>query len=380
VFRQVTQRLPWAKLDALVAECRADKGVRTLTTRDMLLTLLFAQLSDAQSLRGIEDVLQSQDVRRYHSGLPDIKRSTLADAAAKRPTAVFTGVLAALIPDVFRPLRSGVRECIRLMDSTTMPLSRLSGQWSRFSAKLCGVKAHVVYDPDADCPLYVGITPARVNDITAAKAMPIEPGATYVFDLGYYDYGWWAKLDAAGCRIVTRLKKNTPIQLVQTLPVPAGMEHIVSDRIGFLPERLTTTRRNPMGEHAVREIHVRIDTGKIIRIVTNDLDATAEQIASLYKRRWAIELFFRWVKQTLKLRHFFGTSENAVRIQIAVALIAFVLIKLAHASQNAIESLTSFARLIQATILHRKQIERLAGRSPDDHAQPVQNNAQGRLL
>lgn len=146
LFRQVTQRLPWATLDALVVQVRADKGVRTLTTRDMLLTLLFAQLSDAKSLHGIEDVQQSQDVRRYHSGLPDIRRSTLADAAAVRPTAVYTGVLAALIPGVIRPLRSGVRECIRLIDTTTMPLSGLSGTWSRFSATLCGVKAHVVYD------------------------------------------------------------------------------------------------------------------------------------------------------------------------------------------------------------------------------------------
>ena len=380
VFRQVTQRLPWATLDALVVQFQADKGVRKLTTRNMLLTLLFAQLSDTQSLRGIEEVLQSQDARRYHSGLPHICRSTLADAGAVRPAAVFTGVLAALIPEVIRPLRSGVRECIRLIDSTTMPLSGLSGTWSRFSAMLCGVKAHVVYDPDANCPLYVGITPARINDITAAKAMPIEPGATYVFDLGYYDYGWWAQLDAVGCRIVTRLKKNTPIRVIQTLPLPIDADHILSDRIGFLPERLTTTRRNPMAEQAVREIQVRIDNGKVIRIVTNDLDAKADEIAALYKRRWAIELFFRWVKQTLKLRHFFGTSENAVRIQIAVAMIAFVLIKLAHDAQNAIDGLTSFARLIKATILHRKRLNRLVGPDPDDHAPHVQNSAQGRLL
>ena len=98
-----------------------------------------------------------------------------------------------------------------LIDSTSVRLSALSGRWARFSAKACGAKAHVVYDPDADRPVYAAVTPARVTDLTAAKAMPIEAGATYVFDLGYYDYGWWAELHAAGCRIVTRFKTNTPL-------------------------------------------------------------------------------------------------------------------------------------------------------------------------
>lgn len=379
VFRQVTQRLPWAVIDKLVATSGADKGVRHLTTRDLLLTLLFAQLSDTRSLRGIEEILQTQQNRRYHSGLPPIHRSTLADAAAKRPLAVFTGVLATLIPQVARTLRRDIGACIRLIDSTTVPLSGLSG-WSRFSAGLCGVKAHVVYDPDAGCPLYVGVTPAKVNDITAAKAMPIEAGATYVFDLGYYDYGWWARLDAKACRIVTRLRRNTPLRLARSQAVPPGQDHILSDRTGFLPERLSTTRRNPMAETAVREITVRIDTGRVIRLVTNDLDAPAEEIAGLYKRRWAIELFFRWIKQMLKLRHFLGRSENAVRIQIAVAMIAFVLIKLAHAAEGAIESLTSFARLVQATVLHRKRLDRLGRRDPHSEVPPVWNTAQGQLL
>ena len=137
-----------------------------------------------------------------------------------------------------------------------------------------------MYDPDADCPLYLGFTPARVNDITAAKEMPIEAGATYVFDLGYYDFGWWTKLDDAACRIVTRLKSNTPLQVIETLPVPAEAETIVSDQIGFLPARLAYSRRNPM-DNAVREIKVTTETGAVLRILTNDLDAPAGEIAAL---------------------------------------------------------------------------------------------------
>src|SRR6266481_1020218 len=192
--------------------------------------------------------------------------------------------------------------------------------------------------------------------------MPIEPGATYVFDLGYYDYAWWAELDAVGCRIVTRFKSNTPLDLIKELSVAAG-SNILSDRIGFLPARQAKSRRNPM-QDAVREVRVATDTGKVLRILSNDLDASAQEIADLYRRRWAIELFFRWVKQTLKITRFVGTSENAVRIQIAVALIAFLLLRLAQAAQKNIPSPLVFARLIRANLMHRRPIDNLLHPSP----------------
>ena len=359
VFRQLTDRLPWGVLDRLIRQTRADKGVREFHTKDLLLTLLFAQVSGLESLRDIEAALESQQARRYHSGLCEVHRSTLADAAASRPVAVFSGLLSAMLAGLARQRRQKLAECVRLIDSTTIRLNMLSADWSHFSAHLCGVKAHVVYDPHAACPVYLAVTPARTNDITAAKQMPIEPGATYVFDLGYYDYGWWAKLDEAACRLVTRLKRNTPLEVIEELALPGDRDNILSDRIGFLPERMAANRHNPM-QHAVREVTVMLDTGKVLRIVTNDLDAPASEIADLYKRRWEIELFFRWVKQALEIKHFFGTSENAVRIQIAVALITFVLLRLAHRAQSGIAGLTRFVRLIRINVMHRRCIHRLA--------------------
>jgi Transposase DDE domain/Domain of unknown function (DUF4372) len=379
VFRQLTQQLPQATLQRLITQHQADKGVRKLSTTQLLHVMLFAQLCAVKGLRDIPAILQSQDARRYHSGLPQAKRSTLSDALASRPYAVFAGVLATLIPQVTGQLARGIGECVRLIDSTTVRLNRLSGTWSRFSANLCGVKAHVVYDPDANCPLYLSITPANKNDITAAKAMPIDPGATYVFDLGYYDFGWWARLDDGGCRIVTRLKSNTPLRVIETRAVPTEAENVISDQIGFLPQRMSNSRRNPMG-HAVREVRVEIKPGTILRVLSNDLDAPAAEIAALYKRRWMIELFFRWVKQTLKLRHFLGTSENAVRIQIAVAMIAFVLIRLAHGAQHAVANLTEFARLVAANVLHRNPIDRLHPNSAKYPSGLPTNIAQGILL
>ena len=162
---------------------------------------------------------------------------------------------------------------------------------------------------------------------TSARPRPCRsrPGATYVFDLGYYDFAWWAKLDALGCRLVTRFKRTTPLNDARDLPLPAGSAAL-SDRIGFLPARQAMNRKNPM-QDAVREIVVRTETGQTLRLFTNDLDAPADEIADLYKRRWRIELFFRVMKQTLRITTFVGRSENAVRIQIAVALIAYLLLR-----------------------------------------------------
>ena len=357
VFHRLLKHVPWQRFDALVDEHGADLHVRKLSTKAQLVALLYGQLSGACGLRSIITGLSSHRARLYHLGIGDVRRSTLSDANADRPPAVFAGLLEVLMKQAHRSLRRQLAGATYLIDSTSVRLSARSADWARFTAGVCGAKTHVIYDADADCPIYAAVSAANVNDITAAKQMPIEPGATYVFDLGYYDYQWWAQLDDAGCRIVTRLKKNTPLQVIEENKLPAD-SNIISDRIGFLPARQACSRRNPMGD-AVREIRIKTDTGKILRIVSNDLDGDAEEIAGLYRRRWAIELFFRWVKQALNIKHFVGTSENAVRIHIAVALIAFLLLRLAHATQRAIQSPLTFVRLIQANLMHRRSIDDL---------------------
>jgi IS4 transposase len=186
--------------------------------------------------------------------------------------------------------------------------------------------------------------------------MPIDPGATYVYDLGYYDYGWWAKLDAAGCRIVTRFKSNTPLHAAKEMPVAVRCG-VLSDRIGLLP-RLANSRNNPM-QAAVREIVAATETGKMLRILSNDLDAPAQEIADLYKLRWQIEPFFRLMKQTLKITHFIGRSENAVRIQIAVALIAFLLGHILQKITKAKHGFLELVRLVRINLMHRKDMTRL---------------------
>jgi IS4 transposase len=370
VFHGLLKHLSWPAFDRLVEAHGADARVRRLTTRSQFVALLYGQLSGASSLREIEAGLESHAVRLYHLGAQPARRATLADANALRPVEVFAEFFALLVKQAHRGLRRALAETTYLIDSTGLRLDNRSVNWARFSAGVCGVKTHIIYDPDADRPLYAAITPANVNDITAAQAMPIEPGATYVFDLGYYDYAWWAKLDAAGCRIVTRFKRNTPLEVVKELRVPKGGT-ILSDRIGHLPARQARNRKNPFRD-PVREVRVRTDTGKVLRILCNDLDASAQEIADLYKRRWAIELFFRWVKQTLKITRFLGTSENAIRIQIAVALIAFLLLRLAQHAQKIVLAPLAFARLVRANLMHRRRLDRLLHHEPPPNLNPAQ--------
>lgn len=374
VLHGLTQHIPWAAFDRLVAAHGADARIRRLSTKSQFLAMLYAQLAGASSLRETVAGLESHAGRLYHLGAEPARRSTLADANARRPAAVFAELLALMMRQAHRGLRRKLAETVYLVDATSIRLDARSADWARYQAGVCGAKLHVIYDADAEQPIFAGVSAANVNDITVAQRMPIAAGATYVFDLGYYDYAWWAQLDAAGCRIVTRFKSNTPLTAATERALAPGGD-ILSDRIGFLPARQAGRRRNPM-QAAVREVRVRIQTGKVLRILSNDLDAGAEELAALYKRRWAIELFFRWIKQTLRITRFFGASANAVRIQIAVALIAFLLLRLAQASHKLSCGPLAFARLIRANLMHRRRIDRLVGPEPPPLGDPGQMSLQ----
>lgn len=362
LMHDVLKFVPWGQFDRLVDEHGADRSVRTLTTKSQFVALLHGQLSGASSLREIVTTMESHDTRLYHLGATAPKRSTLADANALRPAEIYAELFDTMLAQAHRGLRKASKEAVRLIDSSRIKLNALSRDWAHYDASCDGVKLHVVYDPDAAVPVHFAISPARENDMVQAKELPIEAGATYVFDLGYYSFSWWAELDAAGCRFVTRLRKNSPTEvLAERVVLKDGP--ITVDRIVRVRGRLGHTRKNPL-DRDLRELHVVIESGKTLRIVTNDLTSPAEVIADFYQTRWEVELFFRWIKQTLKIKKFLGTSENAVRVQIAVALIAYLLLRMAHAAQKAVESPLAFARLVRANLMHFRSIHNLAARPP----------------
>lgn len=354
LFHQLLQFVPWSTFDRLVEHHRAAHRVRRLTTKSQLIALMYGQLAGAQSLREIELGMASHVRRLYHIGATQPARSTFADANAKRPAELFAELFSVMTSSASSGLRRHLRDALHLVDATSIRLTDVSRHWADYEKHGALVKLHVDFDAGRSIPANIAITPARINEVSLAATMPVEPGATYVFDLGYYDFSWWSRLDAAGCRFVTRLKTNTrPRILEERLATGDGIR---SDRIVAIDHRLTSNRTNPLAGVALREVAVVTEDGRKLRLVTNDLDAPAAEIGALYKARWQVELFFRWIKQHLKIKRFLGTSENAIRIQIAVALIVFLLLRLAAEATRATASLLTFARLVRANLMHLRPL------------------------
>jgi Domain of unknown function (DUF4372)/Transposase DDE domain len=193
VFHDILKLVPWTAFDRLVEAHGTDASARSFTSRQHLSALLFAQLSGAGSLREIEATMASHQGRLYHSGAVAPKRSTFADANRARDFRVFTGLFETMLAHAGRGARRKIADAVRLIDSTGLRLSGVGAEWARFSTSVFGAKAHVVYDPDLGRPVYHAVTAANVNDISAAKAMPIEAGGAHVFDLGYYDFGFFGQ-------------------------------------------------------------------------------------------------------------------------------------------------------------------------------------------
>jgi hypothetical protein len=368
LFHQLLQFVPWGQFHQLVESHGADRRVRRMTTKSQLIALMYGQLAGAQSLREIEQGMASHAQRLYHLGAAKPARSTFADANAKRPAQLFADLFAVMTMSASSGLRRCMREAVHLVDATSIRLTDLSRAWADYKAHGALVKLHVDFDADRSIPANIAITPARVNDVSMAQTMPIEPGATYVFDLGYYDFSWWAKLHQAGCRFVTRLKTHTRPRLIEERPVAPGGS-ICADRIVAIDGRLKSARgaQHPLAGMALREVVLVTDDGRTLRLITNDLDAPAADIAALYKARWQIELFFRWIKQHLKIQRFLGTSENAIRIQIAVALIVFLMLRLAAAASRATCSLLTFVRLVRANLMHLRPLTGIERPPPPMH-------------
>jgi hypothetical protein len=217
-----------------------------------------------------------------------------------------------------------------LLDSTSIPLTGRGFEWTASSAtRTPGLKLHLLYAARGSYPAQHSITSANVNDVSEAAKLQLQAGATYVFDKGYCNYGWWNRITEAGARLVTRLKKNAALHLVSEKPIdPADSAVILSDQImRFALKSNRGGHRNPY-QALVRRVQVARAGHEPLILLTNDLCSPATEIARLYKQRWQIELYFKWIKQHLSVKRFLGRSENAVRIQLLVALIAYLLVLL----------------------------------------------------
>jgi IS4 transposase len=361
-FHTLMNLLPRAAFDRAVSEHQADKHRKGFSSWDQLLVMVYAQLSGAGSLRTLTTGFNAQASHHYHLHTSPVHRSTLADANCSTDAAVFADTARALMSKLHRRVRKDGEELLFLLDSTSITLKGPGfDAWTleNRTRNTQGIKLHVLYAPEQQAPCYSSFTPANVNDVDQAHTLSLACGARYVFDKGYCDYSWWHAINQAGSVFVTRFKRNTALRVEQSHSIPPEAQDLVLlDETAYFRHRHNRGGHTNPYEAPLRRITVAREAGKgPLVLATNDLVSPALDIAEQYRARWGIELFFKWIKQHLGIKRFLGRSENAVRIQILTALIAYLLLVLyrnLHATQH---SLWECLSLLRSSLFQRPQVE-----------------------
>jgi putative transposase len=372
IFASLLKPISRQAFQSIVERCDGDAYDKSFDSWNHLVALIYAQLGAIDSLRGLVAGWNAHAHHHYHLGVGPLARSTLSDANARRPVEVFAATFAMLSAQADRRLRREGTQMLRLIDATPVPLDKLCA-WADWNGRTRGLKLHVVYDPAADHPRHVEITPTTVNDIEIGRAQPIERGATYVFDKAYCDYAWWTRIHAAGCHFVTRQKANATYRLVAWRP----LRQQIGDGFTVLDDAdvtLATQGKNKLPV-PMRRLRIKRDDGSRFTLLTNDRNRSAIEVAALYKARWQIELLFRWIKQNLNLSKFLGRSENASRLQLLAAMIAYLLLRLAARQSRTALPAIRFAELVSSCLFVRKPITRI-DRPPEPNSsgpQPTPN-------
>lgn len=351
---QAIQYLPRAPFTDIVARHKGDRYVKSFSSWDHLVAMLYAQLSGVRSLRELETGFNQHRSHHYHLGTGPVNRTTLSDANGRRDPEMFAELLRLLIAQAGRAMRKDRNEMLYLLDSTSIAVRGRGSQWTHATAtRTPGLKVHLLMEGRQHLPVHHSITAANINDVEEGCKVPIERGATYVFDKGYCHYSWWHRINSEGARFVTRLKKNAALRVERTRPIAAEDGQILGDSEVSFVYRSNRGRHRNLYTGTLRRIEVVRLAGESLVLVTNDLNASASAIAALYKERWQIELFFKWIKQNLKIKRFLGEKENAIRIQLITALIAYLLIVLMKAATGCKDSLKVMLDELRTGLFHR---------------------------
>ena len=313
VFSQLVQFMNRNHFNYLVRKYEGDKYIKSYTCWNQLLTMMFGQLSNRESLRDLIVAMEAHTGKLYHLGIgKSVTRSNLSKANEQRDCRIFEEY-ATFIESRKRKINKifELDGHVYAFDSTTVDLCLSVFEWAKFRKHKGGIKLHTLYDIEAKVPAFVHITPANIHDSKAMPEIPYEPGAHYVFDRGYNDFSNLYTINRIGAFFVVRAKNNVRIKpktWKRRLP-----EDVISDAIGCF----TVYKSSKDYPEELRKLIVEDpEDGTRYILLTNNLNASAELISLLYRNRWSVELFFKWIKQHLKIKKFWGTSENAVRIQI----------------------------------------------------------------
>lgn len=330
-FTQILKQIDRSSFSRSVRESGSDKYRKSFKTWDHLVVMLFSQFSGAKSLRDIEVGFNSHNRQHFHIGSRFVSRSTLSDANASRPYEPFKMLAQNLMSSAGRKLKKDAKELLYALDATSVTLK---GQgfdtWTKDNKNhnTQGIKLHLALNINENFPASAVISAPNVNDVSVGNALLVGEKSTYVFDKGYCDYNWWWQIHQNGGRFVTRIKKNAAIRLKQENLIPeAYADQILEDVWIELKNKNPRAGKKNYYSDPLRRITVKRGEGASpIVLISNDLESPANEISELYKKRWKVEVFFRWLKQTLKVKRYLGRNENAVKIQIYTALIAYLLV------------------------------------------------------
>jgi hypothetical protein len=358
LFAQVMEFVPWKTFGRIVERHKGDAGVRTLSCADLFRVMAFAQLTWRESLRDIESCLAANQTKLFHMGMKaSPARSTLADALERRDWRIYHALAQRLIvrakalyaqdPSVLE-----LDASVYALDSTTIDLCLSLFDWAPFRSTKAAVKLHTLLDLRGSIPTFLYISDGKLHDVNVLDILPIEAGAFYVMDRGYVDFTRLYAMHQAGAFFVTRAKQGMDARRVYSSPTQRSTGVICDQRVmlnGFY-----SAKAYP--EHLRRVRFKDPESGKTLVFLTNNTALPALTIAALYKSRWQVELFFKWIKQHLRIKRFIGTSENAVKTQIWCAVATYVLIAIVKKELQLNASLYTCLQILSVSIFEKTEL------------------------
>jgi hypothetical protein len=359
VFTQVTEFLPKRVFDCIVARYSGDKGIRSFSCWNQLLCMIFGQLTNRDSLRDLILAIEAHSKKTYHLGFgKSVTRSNLAKTNENRNFKIFEEFTYYLIDIARSKLRNdnfAIKGKVYAFDSTTIDLCLNVFWWAKFRKTKGGIKLHTLYDITTQIPAFIHVTAATVNDVNAMDVIPYESQAYYIFDRGYVDYARLYKITLLSAFFVVRAKSNLQFKRLYSQYVDKS-SGVQSDQIGLL-KGFYVSKDYPDKLRKVK--YYDQEMNRTFVFLTNNMSLSAQEIALLYKNRWQIELFFKWIKQHLKIKSFWGNTENAVRIQIYSAIITYCIVAIIAHDLEIKRSTYEILQILGISLLDKTPVKEL---------------------
>ena len=367
VFAQLMDYLPRRRFQTIVRHYSGDYKMIRFSCLDQFLCLAFAQLTYRESLRDLEACLSAQPAKLYHLGFRGrVRRSTLADANEQRDWRIFADLAQQLIQEAHGlyahdPFGAELNGAAYALDSTTIELCLELFPWARFRRRKGGIKLHTLLNLRGNIPSFILISEARQHDVGVLDLLVLEAGAFYVFDRGYLDFARLYRLQQAGAFFVTRSKRNMRFRVTESRPVAKGTGILCDQTIRLTGVHSATDYPAPLRRLKYRDA----ETGNVYVFITNNFTLSALTIAQLYKARWQVELFFKWIKQHLRIKAFFGTSDNAVKTQVWVAVSVYVLVAILKKRLALPHDLHRILQILSVHLFEKVNIQQLLTETDD---------------